>query len=57
MATTKGTTKKATIVTATADPAPAPAPKATKYAASDNSIDARMARLLEDHQRMGARPK
>ncbi len=32
------------------------APK-PKFADDDYSIDARMARLLADHQRMGARPK
>ena len=31
-------------------------PHRRKYAADDQSIDARMARMLEDHQRMGTRP-
>ncbi len=31
--------------------------KKPKYADDDHSIDARMWRLLQDHIRMGARPK
>ncbi len=42
----------ATIDTKITEPSPAP----SKFDADDNSIDARMARLLADHQRMGARP-
>lgn len=34
-----------------------PKAPAKKYADSDNSIDARMWRLEQDHIRMGARPK
>ena len=34
-----------------------PKKASTKYADDDNSIDARMWRLEQDHIRMGARPK
>lgn len=56
MATKPKTTKAKTepvIDTKITTPSPAPG----KFDPDDNSIDARMARLLEDHQRMGARPK
>ena len=36
---------------------PAKAEPRKKYADDDNSIDARMWRLNQDHIRMGARPK
>lgn len=49
MATKKKATPK---VEAIVEEQPAPKPK---YAETDNSIDARMWRLLQDHRRMGSR--
>lgn len=60
MATKKPTVKKVTatpvvnvkVESSSADAPTAPKPK---YAEDDNSIDARMWRLLQDHKRMGSR--
>ena len=53
MATKKAPEKKVEAVVEDA-PAEAKAPK-PKYAENDNSIDARMWRLEQDHKRMGSR--
>lgn len=41
----------------TASETPKPQPEPDPPAEPPNDIDARMAALLKDHQRMGARPK
>ncbi len=43
------------IKVATPEPTPEPKTDAPEYAPDDNSIDARMWRLLQDHKRMGSR--
>jgi hypothetical protein len=55
MATKKTAAKKVEAIVEEAPEEPkAPKPK---FAEDDNSIDARMWRLEQDHIRMGARPK
>lgn len=50
-------TKKASTKRPVEAPPSQPSEPAKKYADDDNSIDARMWRLEQDHIRMGARPK